>query len=147
MRERLDMAQLDHPACQQAQRPAPASLRRGRAGQGNQMSLLFAVELARTDPLAATIGAERGGQALLHEAPPQPLHGGHPDADRFGDTLIRPARPARRRIRLEQNLRVLELAHVRLAARQQSPQLPALRLRQRHPILLHRTLPRLAPSA
>src|SRR5215218_6259606 len=116
VRDRVGVAQLDHAARQQAQRPAPASLRRRRAGQGDEVRLLLAVEPARVDPRAATIRAERGGQALLHEAPPQALHGGHPDPDRFRDPLVGPARPTHRRVGLEQDLRVLEPAHVRLAA-------------------------------
>ena len=78
VRERVGVAQLYHAARQQAQRPAPASFRRRRAGQGDEVRLLLAVEPARVDPRAATIRAERGGEALLHEAPPQAFHGGHP---------------------------------------------------------------------
>src|SRR5215204_135560 len=145
VRERVGVAQLDHAARQQAQRPAPASLRRRRAGQGDQVRLLLAVEPARVDPRAAAIRAERGGQALLHEAPPQALHGGHPDPDRSCDPLVGPARPTHRRVSLEQDLRVLEPAHVRLAARQQRRELIALRRRQRHSIPLHGAPPGPSP--
>jgi hypothetical protein len=137
VRDRVGVAQLDHAARQQAQRPAPASLRRRRAGQGDEVRLLLAVEPARVGTRAAAIRAERGGQALLHEAPPQALHGGHPDPDRFCDPLVGPARPTHRRVGLEQDLRVLEPAHVRLAARQQRRKLFALRRRQRHTVPLH----------
>src|ERR671917_9151 len=146
VRERVGVAQLYHAARQQAQRPAPASFRRRRAGQGDEVRLLLAVEPARVDPRAATIRAERGGQALLHEAPPKALHGGHPDADRFRDPLVGPARPTRRRVGLEQNLRVLEPAYVRLAARQQRRKLIALRRRQRHTVSLHRAPPDPSPD-
>ena len=101
------------------------------------MRFLLAVELGGVDPLATTIGAQRRRQALLDKAPPQPLHGGKAYLQRLGDALVRPARPRLGLVRLEQDLRVPEPAHIGLAARQQPPEFLPLLSRQRHPIALH----------
>jgi hypothetical protein len=110
------MPQLDHAAGQQTQAPASASLRRCGTGQRNKMRFLLTIELVLIDPLAAPIRAERRRQPFLDKALTQPLHRGHANINCFGNPRIRPVRTARSRIGLEQNLRVLELAHVRLAA-------------------------------
>jgi hypothetical protein len=141
VRERVHTLQLDHPPCQQAQAPPTVAVRRRRAGQGDQVGLLLAVQLPAVGPPAAAVRAERRRQALLDEPPAQTLHGGEADVEGLDDPLVRPARPSLGLVRLEQDLGVLELAHVRLAAREQPPQPLALLAGQRHPVPLHRPSP------
>jgi hypothetical protein len=139
--ERVDVSQLDHPPRQQAQRPAPVPLGWLGTRRGDEVGLLLAVELGGIDPLAAAVWAQRRRQALLDEALADARHGREAHPDRLGDAPVTPGRPACGFIGLEQDLGVLELAHVGLAAREQPPELRALRRRQRHPIPLHRQPP------
>lgn len=132
------MPELNHLPGQEPQRPSRLPLGRRGAGQGNQMRFLLAVESGGIDPLATTIGAQRRHQALLDKAPPQALHGGKTNLQRLGNALVRPARPRLGLVRLEQDLRVPQPAHIRLAARQKLPEFLPLLTRQRHPIALHR---------
>ena len=88
------------------------------------MRSLRAVQLALVNPPTRAVGAQGRGEAVLDEALPHALHGCHPGAHRLGNPGVAPARPAASpvsRLALvgaQQHLRVLELAHVRLAARQ-----------------------------
>jgi hypothetical protein len=107
------------------------------------MRFLLAVQLAGIDPLAPAIRVESGRQPLFHEALPHPLHGGHPDADRLGNPHVRPRRSTLRLVGPEQHLRMLQPAHLGLAARQKGCKLITLRPAQRHPIPLHRPPPSL----
>ena len=107
------------------------------------MRLPLAIQLARIHPPAPAIRAEGGGQTLFHEALPHAFHARHPDADRRGNPHVRPGWPTLGRVGLEQDLRVLELVHVRFAPRQQGGKLFALRLAQRHPIPLRHAPPSL----
>jgi hypothetical protein len=59
----------------------------------------------------------------------------------FGDALVRPARTVFDLIRHEQDLGVLETAHIRLAPGQQALKLRALLARERHPVLLEHGWP------
>lgn len=107
-----------------------------RAGQRNQVGLLGAIELGPVLARARSVGAQRRRQALFDEALAQALDGRDADLERFGNASVAPSRPARGLVSLEQDLRVLEPAHVRLAAREQLAQLRALVRRQRDPIFL-----------
>jgi hypothetical protein len=136
MRERVDIGQLDHALGQQAQGPARIILGRSRAGQRNQVCLLRAIELTLVDPLSTPVGADRGGQPLLDKALTHAFHGCRPGLNGFGDARVAPGRPTVGLIRLEQDLGVLDLANVCLAAGQQPFKLLALGRDERHPVLL-----------
>ena len=123
MGERVDVLQLDHPPGQQTQGPAPMLLGWGRAGQGDQLGFLFAIELALVETLADTIGAESGLQALFDEAPSQALHGRAADIQRRDDPLVGPCRAALGLVGLEQDLGVLQLADIGFAPGEQLFQL------------------------
>jgi hypothetical protein len=135
------MPEFNHPPGQEPQRPSRLPIGRSGAGQRDQMRLLLPVELSRVDALAATIRAQRCRQALLDKAPPQTLHSGETNLQRLGNTLVHPARPSLSLVRLEQNLRMLELTDVGLAPCKQSPKLLAFLARQRHPVALHPSSP------
>ena len=109
---------------------------RRRAGQGNEVSLLRAVALPVVEALAAAVGAEGCRQALLDKAPPQALDGRDPGIESLRDALVAPGTSAFGGIGLEQDLGMLELAYVRLAAGQQLPKVLALSRGQRHTVLL-----------
>jgi hypothetical protein len=57
MRDRVDMAQLDHLVCQETERPAAAARGWAAARQGDQMGLLLAIER----PWPARDGPADGG--------------------------------------------------------------------------------------
>jgi hypothetical protein len=137
VRECVNVFQLDHPPGQEPQGPSRLTLGWGGAGQRDQLRLLLPVELGRIDALAAAIRAQRRRQTLLDKPPPQALDGGKTNLQRLGNALVRPARPRRGLVRLEQDLRVPEPAHIGLAPRQQPPEFLPLLTRQRHPIALH----------
>src|SRR6478735_824827 len=141
VRERVDVLQLDHASGQQAQRPAPALDGWGGAGQRNQLGLLLAIELALIKPLADPVRAESGLQALQDEALPQALHGRDANIQRRNDPLVRPGWAALGLVGLEQDLRVLEPADIGFAPGEHLLQLVALRCRQGHSVLLHRSPP------
>ena len=71
-------------------------------------------------------------QTLAHA-----LHGRQTDVQRFRNALIAPTWAIRDLVGLEQDLRVLERAHIGLAAGEHLPELLPLRWFQRHPIRLH----------
>ena len=135
------MPELNHPPGQEPQRPSRLPVGRSGAGQRDQMRLLLPVELGGVDPLAAAIRAQRRRQAFLDKPPPQALHGGKTNLQRLGNALVRPARPRRGLVRLEQNLRVPEPTDIGLAPRQQPPKLLTLLSPQGHPIALHPSPP------
>jgi hypothetical protein len=118
------------------QGPARPSLGRGLAGERDQVGFLGAIQLALIGARPRAVGSQRRLQALLDEALAQPLDGGNACMEGFGDALVRPARSIVGLIRLEQDLSVLETAHVCLAPGQQPLKLLALLTRKRHPILL-----------
>ena len=98
VRERVHVLQLDHPLGQQAQRPARLALGRPGAGQGDQVGLLLAVQLARVDPRGG-LGQQRRLQPLLDEPLPHPLDrcGRSPPAPRRSPRRSSPGRPRPRR--------------------------------------------------
>src|SRR5215207_2884227 len=134
--ERVDIGQLDHMLGEKPQRPARPSLGRGLAGERDQLGFLGPIQLALIGVCPRAVGSQRRLQALLDKALAQPLDGGDACMEGLGDPLVRPARTTVGLIRLEQDLGVLETAHVCLAPRQQPLKLLALLTRERYPILL-----------
>src|SRR4051812_15948097 len=99
------MAQLDEPPCQQSQAPA-CEARWGLAtGQGNQMGLLLAIELALVTPLAGA-AAQRGLEAFLDETLTETVDRDQADIQGVADLLIGPGRPIRGSIGLQQDTSV-----------------------------------------
>ena len=133
------MLKFHHAPGEQTQGPPSTSVRRCRAGHGNQVGLLRAIQLRAIDPAALAIRAQRRGQALLDKALPQALDRGEADPVGLGDLLVRPSRGALGLVRLQQYTGMLELADIRLAASKQPAELLPLRRRQRYSIPLHQT--------
>jgi hypothetical protein len=98
--------------------------------------LLGTIKLSLVDPLAAAVGAQRGGEPLLDKALAHAFHGRRPGLNGFGDARVAPGWAVVGLIGLEQDLGVLDLANIRLAAGQQPFKLLALGRRKRHPVLL-----------
>jgi hypothetical protein len=136
VRERVDIGQLHHALGQQTQRPAGASFGRRRAGQRDQVRLLGAVELVLVGAFSTPVRAQGGGEPLLDKASAHALDSGDPSVERRGNALVRPARSFFGLIGLEQDLSVLDLANIGLAACEQPLKLVAFVSRERHPILL-----------
>jgi hypothetical protein len=86
----LGVPQFHQLAGQQTNGPTPSSRRRLAARQRDQVSLLFAVQLARPMP---RLGAPREDriQALLHEGLANAVDGCQPDSKGRADLLIGPA--------------------------------------------------------
>ncbi len=146
MRERVHIGQLDHAPGEQAQRPAGAALGRRRTGERNQVSFLRAVELGLVDAFPTPVGAQRRGEPLLDKALANALHGGAAHPYSLSDALIRPTRSAFSLVSLEQNLGVLDLANIGLAASEQTLKLLAFLDSKRDPVLLgHGWPPRYQP--
>ena len=69
MRDRVDMAELDHLVRQETKRPAAPTRGRASARQGDQVGLLLAIEHSRTTrygttdegPIKAAFDERRGG--------------------------------------------------------------------------------------
>ncbi len=101
------------------------------------MGLLGAVELGFVDAFAAAIRAEGIGQAILDKASSDALHSGRADIEGLGNARIAPRRSARGLIGLEQDVGVLEFAHVGLAAGEQASQFLALLFGQRDTVSFH----------
>jgi hypothetical protein len=134
--QRVHIGEFDHAPGQQAQCPAPAPCRRGRTGERDEVGLLRAVELALVDALAAPVRVQRCREALFDKALADTLHGRDADIECLGDARVRPRGSAFGLIGLEQNLGVLEPAHVSLAVCQQAPEFVALGWSERHPVHL-----------
>ena len=100
------------------------------------MGLLRAVEFALVDARSRVVGSQGRLQALLDKALAHPLDGGDTCVEGLRDALIRPARPAFGLVCLEQDLSVLDLANIGLAACEQPLKLVAFVSRERHPVLL-----------
>jgi hypothetical protein len=98
--------------------------------------LLGAVELALVDAFSTPVRAQGGGEPLFDKAPAHALDGRDPNLERLGNALIRPARSAIGLIGFKQDLRVLDLANIGLAAREQPLQFIAFVSREGHPIPL-----------
>jgi hypothetical protein len=134
--ERVNIGQLDHALRQKPQRPARPSLGRSRTGQRNQMSFLRTIKFALIGARPRTVGSQRRLHPLLDKALAQPLDRGNARVKGVRNARVRPARPAFGLVRLEQDLGVLETAHIRLAPGQQALKLLALLGRKRDPVLL-----------
>jgi len=112
MRDRVDMAQLDHLGGQETERPAAPARGGTPARQGDQMGLLLAIEhpgTARDGP------ADEGPlEAAFDEVAADPVHGDRSDIQGQTDLFIGPGRPgslqsAFRRTRARVNLRAAAL--------------------------------------
>jgi hypothetical protein len=134
--ERVHIGQFDHALREQTQRPAGVTVGRRRAGQRDQVSFLRTIKFAFIDAPAGAVGSQRCLQSLLDKALAQPLDGGDTRVEGLSDALVRPARPAFGLVGLEQDLGVLETAHIRLAAGQQARKLLALGRSERYSVLL-----------
>jgi hypothetical protein len=100
------------------------------------VGFLRAIELALIGARSRAVGSQRRLQALFDKALTQSLDGGDTRVKGVRDARVRPARPAVGLIRLEQDLGVLETAHIRLAPGQQTVKLLALLSGERHAVLL-----------
>jgi hypothetical protein len=110
-----DDRQFHHPPGQQPQRPAFLAHRRGGAGQGDQSGFLRAIQLAPVDPWAR-LRQQRSLQPVLDKPLPHPLDGSDADVQRLSDRHIGAGRSGRRRIRLQHDPCMRQLARIRLAA-------------------------------
>jgi hypothetical protein len=79
------------------------------------VGLLRAIQFALIDARSRAVGSQGRLQALLDKALAHPLDGGDTCAEGLRDALVRPARPAFSLVCLEQDLGVLETAHISLA--------------------------------
>ena len=87
----IGVLQLDHFLGEQANGPTPSPKGRLTTGQGDQVGLLFAIELAVAMP---RLGApsEDGLQSLLHEGLADAIDGSQPDGKGGADLLAGPGR-------------------------------------------------------
>lgn len=107
---------------------------RGTAREGDEMGFRPAIELGggRGRPRAWCKGSRH---PCLDKAPAHPRDGGQAHLQRLCDPLVRPARPARRFIRFEENPSMRLGPRRCLAGTQQGLQRRPLLLHERDPIL------------
>src|ERR671932_103866 len=92
MRDGVDVLEFDHLVGEQAQAPALLARGRSRAGQGDEVRFLGAIEV----PLALGRGGvamERGVEAMLDQAFAHASNRGERDIQGVSDSLIRPGGP------------------------------------------------------
>ena len=102
MADRLDDRQLDDPPRQQAQRPVRVALRGRPQTQGDDVSLLFAVEQFRDRGELPPFSFQRLLEPLQHASLANVLDGLGAARKGVGDPLVGPRRPVR--IGLQENL-------------------------------------------
>src|SRR5262245_9007984 len=124
MRDRVDMAELDHLVGPETERPAAPARGWAAARQGDQMGLLLAIEHpgpARDGP------ADQGPlEAAFDEVAADPVDGDRPDIQREADLLIGPSRPRVAAIGLQEDAGPGQLARRRLAFGDEGLQVLAL---------------------
>ena len=144
-RDRLDHVEPDEPVGQELQRPPRATVRRGAARKCRQPGLPSAVELRLAGWGQALLTVERRVEPLLHEALADRAHGVLVHPEGLGDLLVGPAWAAG--VDLQQDLRVSDLARVRLPLRDELSELrPLLVVQPDHVLLVHRALPAGCPA-
>jgi hypothetical protein len=90
----IGVFQFDHLLGQQADGPTPSSGGRLTTGQGDQVCLLFAIELAVAMPRLGA-ASEDGLQTLLDEGLADAIDGSQPDGKGGADLLVGPGRTGR----------------------------------------------------
>ncbi len=114
MRDAANMAQLNHPVRQEAERPAAPTRRGAAAGQGDEVRLLLAVEHPRASWHGAT--HEDALETALDEGATHAMDGNRPHIQGDADLLVRPCRPKRAPVRLQQDACPRQFPGRRLAA-------------------------------
>jgi hypothetical protein len=130
----VGVLQFHHFLGQQADGPTPSSGRRLATGQGDQVSLLFAIELAAAVPRLGT-AREDSLQALFNEGLTNTINGSQADSKGSADLLIGPGRTTGG-ISLEQNPGAGDLSSSRFALVSQGRKALSLLIGQFHHILL-----------
>jgi hypothetical protein len=130
----VGVLQFDQLLGQQANGPTPSPGGRLATGQGDQVGLLFAIELAAAMPRLGT-ASEDSLQALFDEGLAHAIDGSQADAKGGADLLVGPGR-AGGDVRLEQDPGTGDLAGSRFALAHQRLQALPLLLGQFHHILL-----------
>jgi hypothetical protein len=142
--------QRDEFVGQEPQAPAPAALRRGRAGQRDQPRLVRPIQLAFVDP-ARRLRVQGRFKAFLDKAAAHALDAAHMHPDRLRHLHVGPARPTVRSVRQQKHPRMAQRARRGFAPRDQAIQFSSLLSRERHTValvhgdLLTSTARRLAP--
>jgi hypothetical protein len=133
----ISVFQFDHFLGQQANGPTPSSGGRLATGQGDQVSLLVAIDLAAAMPRLGT-ARENSLQALLNEGLANAIDRSQADSKGRAELLIGPGRTSGG-INLEQNPGAGDLAGCRFALAHQGLQaLPFLLGQFHHILLVHR---------
>src|SRR3954452_10601380 len=113
MRDRVDMAELDHLVGQEPERPAAPAGGGAPAGQGDQVGLLLAIE----HPGPARDGTADEGplEAAFDEVAADSVDGDRSDIQGEADPFVGPGRPRFAAIRLQEDAGSGQLARRRLA--------------------------------
>lgn len=108
-RDRVHHLQFDEAVGQPVQHPARLPVRRGAAGQGDDVRLLLPVQFPWRDPTRGP-AVEGGRQPLFDVLLPKAGDGRWADLDCRGDPFIDPARPRRPLVSFAQDAGVAEVA-------------------------------------
>jgi hypothetical protein len=133
----IGVFQFDHFLGQQANGPTPSSGGRLATGQGDQVSLLFAIEFAVAMPRLGA-ASQDSLQAFFNEGLANAIDGRQADSKGGVNLLIGPGQTSGG-IRLEQNPGTADLSRCRFAlAHQDLEALPLLVGQFHHVLLVHR---------